>query len=145
MQAKSTVIPDSVNRFWKFYLFTGSSRPGVFCEHLFLQNTSAGCLIYRKNILGKQLSQTISSKYRSRYWRCSIKKTQTQVFFCEFCNIFKNTFFTEHLRATAALNTFSDCFTCNKISNSSTKWNMDPQSCRTVHKCSMKKLLWWIL
>ena len=30
------------------------------------------------------------------------KETLTQVFFCEFCEISKNTFFTEHLRATAS-------------------------------------------
>ena len=30
-----------------------------------------------------------------------IKKTPTQVFFCEYCEILKNTFFTEHLRETA--------------------------------------------
>ena len=29
------------------------------------------------------------------------KDTLTQVFFCEFCEIFKNTFFTEHLQTTA--------------------------------------------
>ena len=28
-----------------------------------------------------------------------------QVFSCEVCEIFKNTFFTEHLRATASVNT----------------------------------------
>ena len=30
------------------------------------------------------------------------KQTLTQVFSCEFCEIFKNTFFIEHLRATAS-------------------------------------------
>ena len=30
------------------------------------------------------------------------KETLAQVFFCEFCEIFKNTFFTEHLRTTAS-------------------------------------------
>ena len=30
------------------------------------------------------------------------KETLTQVFSCEFCEISKNTFFTEHLRATAS-------------------------------------------
>ena len=30
------------------------------------------------------------------------KETLAQVLFCEFCEIFKNTFFTEHLRATAS-------------------------------------------
>ena len=30
------------------------------------------------------------------------KETLTQVFSCEFCEISKNTFFTEHLRTTAS-------------------------------------------
>ena len=32
------------------------------------------------------------------------KETLAQVFSCEFCEIFKNTFFTEHLQTTASLN-----------------------------------------
>ena len=31
------------------------------------------------------------------------KETLTQMFSCEFCKIFKNTFFTEHLRNTASV------------------------------------------
>ena len=31
------------------------------------------------------------------------KETLAQVFYCEFCEISKNTFFTEHLQATASL------------------------------------------
>ena len=31
-----------------------------------------------------------------------LKETLAKVFFCEFYEIFKNTFFTEHLRATAS-------------------------------------------
>ena len=31
------------------------------------------------------------------------KETLAQVLFCEFCDIFKNTFFTEHLRTTASV------------------------------------------
>ena len=65
---------------------------------------------------------------RNSHWRCSIKKdvlknftkftgkvpescnfikkeTLAQMFSCEFCEIFKNTFFTEHLWTTA-----SECF-----------------------------------
>ena len=30
------------------------------------------------------------------------KETLTQVFFCEFCKIFNNTFFTEHLRTSVS-------------------------------------------
>ena len=31
-----------------------------------------------------------------------IKETPTQVFPCEYCEIFKNTFFTDHLQETAS-------------------------------------------
>ena len=31
------------------------------------------------------------------------KETPTQVFYCEFCEISRKTFFTEHLRATASV------------------------------------------
>ena len=34
------------------------------------------------------------------------KKTLAQVFSCEFCEISKNTFFTEHLRTTASDSSF---------------------------------------
>ena len=77
----------------------------------------------------------ISMNIRSSHRRCSIKKvfqeisqnlqentysrvsflikfikkeTLAQVFFCEFCEIFKNTFSKEHLRATA-----SGIYTCH--------------------------------
>ena len=44
---------------------------------------------------------------RSNHRRCSIEKgvlkNLAQVFSCEFCEIFKNTFFTKHLRMTALL------------------------------------------
>ena len=60
-------------------------------------------------------------QYRSSHRRCSIKKvfikilqssqentcarvTLTQVFSCEFCKIFKNSFFTEYIRANASDN-----------------------------------------
>ena len=48
-----------------------------------------------------------NGKDRSRHQRYFTeieykKEVLTQVFSCEFCEIFKNTFFTEHLRATAS-------------------------------------------
>ena len=42
---------------------------------------------------GKHLYQSLFLK----------NETLAEVFFCEFCEIFKNTFFTEHLRATASV------------------------------------------
>ena len=41
------------------------------------------------------------------------KKTLAQVFSCEFCEIYKDTFFTEHLRTTT----------------SATSWKIDKRSC----------------
>ena len=35
-------------------------------------------------------------------WNCIKKETLAQVFFCEFCEISKSTFFTEHLWTTAS-------------------------------------------
>ena len=34
-----------------------------------------------------------------------MKKTPTQVFFCKYCEIFKNTYFEKHLRTTASEDT----------------------------------------
>ena len=43
---------------------------------------------------------------------CNFIKTrlQTQVFSCEICEIFKNTYFEEHLRTAASVNFLSDFF-----------------------------------
>ena len=35
------------------------------------------------------------------------RSSRPEVFSCEFCEIFKNTFFTEHLRTTASVNDFA--------------------------------------
>ena len=78
MQANPTVIPDQWSDF----------------------ENSIEFFTYRKNILGRQLSQAIY-----------------------------------------ALNTFSDCL-ITKTSNIFYKIKYDGQSCQTVHRCSMEKLLW---
>ena len=38
------------------------------------------------------------------------KETPTQVFFCEYCEIFKNTYFEKHLQTTAAVNSRAAVF-----------------------------------
>ena len=44
------------------------------------------------------------TKITGKHLRNFIKKdTLAQVFFCEFCEISKNIFFTEHLRTTASV------------------------------------------
>ena len=44
----------------------------------------------------------ISQNSQENDFFLSKKETLAQVFFCEFCEIFMNTFFTEHFRATAS-------------------------------------------
>ena len=57
----------------------------------------------RKEILRAKLSVLLNHTSRSSHRRCSVKKeTLAQVFSCEFCEISKNTFFTEPL--------LGDCF-----------------------------------
>ena len=62
------------------YPKTRSSRPDVFCKKGFLRNFA--------KFIGKHLCRPGTL----------FKKRLTRVFSCEFCEISKNTFFTEHLR-----------------------------------------------
>ena len=50
------------------------------------------------------------------------KDTLAQVFSCEFCEIFKNTFFTEHLRTTASI--CSKVKLWNDVNNNQIKLNL---------------------
>ena len=70
--------------------------PEVFCEKGVLRN-------YTK-FTGRHLCQSLFfNKAGKRDSGSFVKKeTLTQVFFSEFCEISKNTFFTEHLWATAS-------------------------------------------
>ena len=62
--------------------------PEVFCEHLY----------------SKKLSQNSQENNCVRQAACNFitKETLTQLFSCEFCDIFKNTFLTEHLQTTVS-------------------------------------------
>ena len=53
---------------------------------------------YKKNF--KKVFRAYSPKKASNFVK---KEALAQVFSCEFCEIFKNTFFTEHVWATASL------------------------------------------
>ena len=63
-----------------FCWISRSSRPEVFCKKGVLRNFA--------KFTGKYLCQSLLIK----------KKTLAQMFSCEFCEISKNSFFTEHLR-----------------------------------------------
>ena len=109
----------------KLILFR-SSRPEVFLRkgvlnllHIlgrpFPKNAFGGLLLYI--MYTEQTNENTFTYIRSSHWRCSARKnafrkrhfikkeTLTLVFSCEFCEISKNTFFTEHLRATISENT----------------------------------------
>ena len=70
--------------------------------------------------------------FRSSHRRCSVRNRCSQkfrkigrrlpcqsiflikVFSCKFCDIFKNTFFTEHLRATSSVSSIKRTWNCTK-------------------------------
>ena len=54
-------------------------------------------------IFSKEACQQIPPMLQSAACNFIKKETLTQVFSCEFCEISKNTFFTEHLRKTASI------------------------------------------
>ena len=65
-----------------------------------------GVLRNYAKITGKHLCQSIFfNKVAGRSSTLLKKEALAQVFSCEFCEIFKNTCFTEHLWATASKNT----------------------------------------
>ena len=69
-----------------------SSRPEVFCKKRVLRNLT--------KITGKHLCQSLFLRpYAYSFFK---KQTLTHVFSCEFCQISKNTFFTEHLWTAAS-------------------------------------------
>ena len=80
-----------------FLMFSGRSQGDIWKKWITLWNEIKYCLGF------------VNSKviYVNIYWyqvsACNIinKETLAQVLSCEFCEIFKNTFFTEHLRTTA--------------------------------------------
>ena len=70
------------NNFWK-------QPPEVFYQKGVPENFA--------KFTGKHLCQSLF------FNKVAEKETLAQVFSCEFCKIFKNTFFTEHLRTTASV------------------------------------------
>ena len=109
-----------------------------------MQATNSGISKSKTRRIFLRCEESNGFKGRSRYRRCSIKKpvlknfsiftgkhvlglflikfkawrvkeTATQVFFCEFCEIFKNSFFEEHLRTAASINARCQMFNTEKI------------------------------
>ena len=88
------------------------------CKHMKNVRSSQPCIsmnFFRKaQVLPCEFWLNKIVMFRSSHQRCSItlppeacnfikKETMAQVLSCEFCEISKNTFFTEHLQATASV------------------------------------------
>ena len=68
-----------------------SSHPEVFCKKVVLKNLGkfTGKHLYRNLVFHKAAGQT---------YKVIKKRTPTQALSCEFCQIFNNIFFIQHLR-----------------------------------------------
>ena len=73
----------------------------MFCKMLNPEAVVRGCPLKKVFLEISQNSQENTCARVSFYLNCK-KETLAQVFSCEFCEISKNTFFIEHLRATAS-------------------------------------------
>ena len=77
------------------------TQPPKTCLYLLVDQ-----LLWPNDLRLKIYSKTYSTlSWDLRPTACNFikKETLTQVFSCEICKIFKNTFFTEHLRMTASV------------------------------------------
>ena len=79
-----------------FFERNRGSRPEVFCKKGILRNFA--------KFTGKHLCESLFNKVAGAACNFIKKETLAQVFFCEFCEICKNTFFTEHSWGAASSN-----------------------------------------
>ena len=79
-------------------LSTEAAARGVLSEKLFLNILQYS---QESTVVGVSFSESCRPEALQLYQ----KETPTQVFFCEYCRIFKNTYFEEHLRKAASFYT----------------------------------------
>ena len=104
---------DSYEKFFKFMLFIADLFFTIFdsiidatYESIFVLSKILATL-KRSSIFSGRKHVLISNRNKGPLWKdlrpaTLLKKTLIQVFSCEFCKIFTNTFFIEHIRATAS-------------------------------------------
>ena len=83
-----------ISQYKYILIISRSSRPDMFCKTGVLRNFIKFTV--------KLLCQSLFNKSAGLGLQLIKKETLAQVFPCEFCEISKNIFFTEHLRATAS-------------------------------------------
>ena len=105
---------DSYEKFFKFMLFIADLFFTIFdsiidatYESIFVLSKILATL-KRSSIFSGRKHVLISNRNKGPLWKdlrpaTLLKKTLIQVFSCEFCTIFTNTFFIEHIRATASV------------------------------------------
>ena len=71
---------------------------GLVSHHI--QNNQRRCS--EKKVFPKNLAKFAGKHLRWSLFFCNSIKKETQVFYCEFCEIFKNSFFTQHIRGNAS-------------------------------------------
>ena len=80
---------------WEFVVLEAATK-GVLSKKLFLKIPQNS----KKNTCASLFSNKVAKNSYSNFLNKVEKQILAQVFSCEFCEIFKNTFFTEHLWAT---------------------------------------------
>ena len=106
---------DSYEKFFKFMLFIADLFFTIFdsiidatYESIFVLSKILLARLKRSSIFSRRKHVLISNRNKGPLWKdlrpaTLLKKALVQVFSCEFCKIFTNTFFIQHIRATASV------------------------------------------
>ena len=73
----------------------------LFTKFIPIWEVSSGGVLYKKGVL-KDFTKLTVKHLRPEACNFIKKETLAKVFSCEFCEIFKNSIFTEHFQATAS-------------------------------------------
>ena len=110
MTSNSMNLDSSISHF-AFHVAFKHQQPGIIFKTPAFRSSHGRCSV-RKGVLrnfgkftGKYTCARVSFSIKLQASACNFikKEALAQVFSCEFCKIFKNTFFIEHLWATASL------------------------------------------
>ena len=106
---------DSYEKFFKFMLFIADLFFTIFdsiidatYESIFVLSKILLARLKRSSIFSGRKHVLISNRNKGPLWKdlrpaTLLKKALVHVFSCEFCKIFTNTFFIQHIRATASV------------------------------------------
>ena len=95
----------AINKVSKTHLWQSMSKSTIYCILIFFRSSHQRCFIkkvFLKISRNSQVNTCARVSFLIKFWGLQKKEALAKMFSCEFCEVFKNTFFSEHLRTTAS-------------------------------------------